>query len=233
MAHHQEQQKKTHRFLIILVTGILGFNLFTIGLSCVSLAKSRRQYTEKAAVTAQNLSQVLEQNITGIINKADIGVLALARNIERQIAGGGINEKQLTRDMDLIQSHLPELAGLRIANAQGKVTYGLTPISGPPIDISDRDYFILLRDNPQEQLVISKPFKGRRNPAWNISMARRINRPDGTFAGIAFGSLSLEKIAQLFSSINVGKHGAFALRDGTDLGLVARYPEPGRSETHV
>ena len=216
----------TNKVLATIIAGIVLLNLVIIGISWWSLVKSRQQYCEKAAITAQNLAQVLEQNITGTINKVDIGVLGLAREVERQIAGKGVDEKTLLGYMTMTQSHLPELVGLRVANAQGKVVYGLNPLSGPLIDISDRDYFIRLRDNPKEQLVVSKPFKGRRIPRWNISLARRINRPDGTFAGVAFGSILLEKIDELFSSINVGTYGAFALRDGTDLGLVSRYPEP-------
>jgi PAS domain S-box-containing protein len=218
--------RMANKVLATIAAGIVVLNLVIVGLSWWSLARSRQQYTEKAAITAQNLAQVLEQNITGTINKVDIGVLCLAREVERQIAGEGIDEKTLTGYMTMTQSHLPELVGLRVANAQGKVIYGLNPFSGPLIDISDRDYFIRLRDNPQEQLVVSKPFKGRRIPKWNISLARRINRPDGTFAGVAFGSIFMEKIDELFSSINVGKYGAFALRDGADLGLVSRFPEP-------
>ncbi|MDA8429855.1 MAG: PAS domain S-box protein, partial [Geobacteraceae bacterium] len=226
MTHPPGPQMTPRRFIACLVAGILGLNLLVICFSWLYLAKSRHQYTEKAAVTAQNLARVLEQDINGTIGKIDIGVLDLAREVERQIAGGGIDERRLIAYMELSQSHLPEIDGLKVANAQGKVVFGLTPFSGPLIDISDRDYFVRLRDNSREQLVVSKPFKGRRIPRWTISLARRINRPDGTFAGVAFGTLPLENIVRLFSSINVGTFGAFVLRDGTDLGLVARYPEP-------
>jgi PAS domain S-box-containing protein len=216
----------SQRFITVLIAGILGLNFLVVGLSWFSLAKSRRQYTDKAAVTARNLAQVLEQNITGTFNKVDIAILGLANEVERQFADGKHDQSQISQHMALAHQHLPELEGLRIADAQGNVFYGLKPASGAPINISDRDYFKRLRDNSQDLLVVSKPIKGRIAGKWLIVLARRINGPDGAFAGAAFGSLSLEKIDALFSSIDVGKHGAFALRDGDDLGLVARYPEP-------
>jgi hypothetical protein len=69
---------KAGRFIAFMVTENLGLNLFIVGLSWLFLAESRHQYTQKAAITAQNLARVLEQNITGTINKVDIGILALA-----------------------------------------------------------------------------------------------------------------------------------------------------------
>ncbi|MEI6208053.1 MAG: PAS domain S-box protein [Desulfuromonadales bacterium] len=233
MAHSPVIKMTAGRFKTIMVIGILVLNLFVIGISWVSVARSRHQYTEKAVVTAQNLAEVLEQNITGIINKVDIGILALVHETEEQIAAGGIDEKKLVAYMTSTQSNLPELEGFRVANAKGEVLYGLKTVSGHPASASDRDYFIRLRDNPREQLVVSKPIKGRIIGKWIIILARRLNNPDGTFAGVAFASLPLEKIERLFSSINVGKYGAFALRDAVDLGLVARYPEPGETGSAI
>jgi hypothetical protein len=48
-------------YLVILT---LGLNLLTVSLSGFFLAKNRSAYNQKAAITAQNLAQVLEQNIT-------------------------------------------------------------------------------------------------------------------------------------------------------------------------
>ena len=214
------------KFKALVALGILALNLFVIALSWLSLAKSKQQYFETAAVTAQNLAQVLEQNITGTINKVDIGVLGLAQEVEKQIATGGIDEKKLADYLFKAHRHLPELDGLRVVSSKGILFSGTKSSTGYSIDVSDRDYFVHLRDNPQDHLEISKPFKGRIVGKWELAVARRINKPDGTFAGVAFGTITLENIEKLFSSIDVGKYGAFALRDGTDLGLVARYPEP-------
>ena len=135
--------------MAFMVAGVLGLNLFIMSLFCLSLAKSRQQETGKANVTAQNLAQVLEQNITGTINKVDIGVFALAQEVERQLAAGGIDYKQLGGYMAATQSHLPDLEGLRVANTDGKVFYGPETAPEHPVSIIDRDYFIRLRDNPR------------------------------------------------------------------------------------
>jgi len=215
-----------NRFVLFLVALTLGLNLLTVSLSCIFLVKSRQLDAKNVAVATQNLTQVLEQNITGVINKADVGIFALAQEVARQIASGGVDGRKLARYMAQAQSLLPELEGLRVADERGRVRYGLDSPSGGPYSCGDRDYFKQLRDNPGEGLVVSRPVKGRITGKWIIILARRISRPDGSFAGVAFGAFALDRMDRLFTSIDAGKHGAFALRDGRDLALVARYPEP-------
>jgi len=212
--------------VLLLVALTLGGNLLTVSLSCIFLVKSRQLDAKNVAVTAQNLTQVLEQNITGIINKADVGIFALAQEVARQIASGGIDEEKLARYMAQAQSLLPELEGLRVANERGNVLYGLRLPSEIPYDCADQDYFKRLRDNPGAGLVVSRPIKGRITGKWGIVLARRISLPDGSFAGVAFGIFTLNQLDRLFASINAGKHGVFALRDGGDLALVVHYTEP-------
>jgi PAS domain S-box-containing protein len=228
-----EARMSARRLKAITVVTIVSLNMFVMSLSWFSLVKSKQQSFKTAAITAQNLAQVLEQNITGIINKADIGIIGLAQEVERQIAAGGVNEKKLGDYLVSAQRHFPELHGLRVVNAQGKLYYSNKSDSATSINVSDREYFIHLRDNLQDNLEVSKPFKGRIDGKWVIAIGRRVNNPDGTFAGVAFGTITLDTIDRLFSSLDVGKYGAFALRDGTDLGLVARYPEPDAVGSNV
>ena len=214
------------KFLALVVSVVLSINLCLIGMSYFSLAWSKKQYIESAAITAQNLSQVLEQNISGTINTIEMGIFDLAREVERQLAAGGVDKMTLGNFMVQAQKHMPELDGLRVADADGNIFYPSQPPASPRLNIIDRDYFRILKNDNNAQLLVSKPMKGKVADRWIIVLARRINKPDGGFGGVALGALPLDKIELLFSSINVGKHGAFALRDGTDLGLVARYPEP-------
>ena len=66
---------------------------------------------------------------------------------------------------------------------------------------------------------------GRVSKKWSIILARRFNQPDGSFAGLVYGTIALEHFLTIFSSLDVGKHGVITLRD-EELALIARYPEP-------
>jgi signal transduction histidine kinase len=212
-------------FIVRLASGVLLVNLFIVALAWVSLYQSRHHYKERVVVQAQNLSQALEFTIVGIIDKADLVLLAMVDEAERQVAGGGINEHALNSYIARQHTRVPELNGLRMTNARGDVIFGTSVVPGNLVNVNDRDYYMDARDNRKGELFISKPVFGRVAKQWVLVIARRVNNPDGSFAGVAYGSLSIEYFVKLFSTFNVGRLGSITLRDG-EFAVVARYPEP-------
>ncbi len=67
---------------------------------------------------------------------------------------------------------------------------------------------------------------------WSLVISRRVNRMDGSFAGVVYGVISLDRYSRLFSSIDVGKHGTITLR-GQGMEVVARYPAARESGNAV
>ena len=106
---------------------------------------------------------------------------------------------------------MPDIDGLRVVNAQGENVYGTGVTSGPKTSVADRSYFIRLQNDPNAGLVISDPVVGRVSKKWSLIFARRINHPDGSFAGVAYGTITLENFLRTFASINVGASGTIAL----------------------
>ncbi len=213
-------------FVKRLVAGILLINLFVAILTGLLLRQSKHQDEESAAVTTQNLARVLEQYIGGSIDKIDVVLLAAADEIEKKIAGGGIDRREMNRFLVRQSARLPELDGLRMANAQGEIAYGRGVAGGDLKSVADRDYFIRLRYDVKAGLCISKPVVSRVIGKWVMILARRVNHPNGSFAGVVYGVIPLEHFLKAFSSIDIGRHGAITLRDG-ELGVLARFPEPG------
>jgi PAS domain S-box-containing protein len=208
-----------------LVATVILLNLLVYSLAGLSLYQSRIKYEKQAAVSTQNIASILDHYIKGEITSIDLALLAVKNEAEKQIARGGINKEDLNRFMTLQHSYLPALQGLRLTNSRGDVMYGtggLTP--GVLVNNSDRDYFIFERDNPKGDLFISKPVLGRIANKWIFNIARRVNNPDGSFAGTVYGALTTDHFITIFSGLDVGRNGAIALRDG-ELALVARYPE--------
>ncbi len=206
-----------------LLTGVLLVNLFVVGLAAAWLIHSRQQDEENARITTQNLSKVLEQYIAGTVRNVDLALMTTVDEYVRQSAGGTVDAQVLNRFLTLQQARLPELESLRIADAQGVVRYGAGVVPG--VNVADRDYFIAARDKAAAELVISKPLFARISKKWAIVLARRLNGPEGSFAGVVYVNLALEQLTRTFSTIDVGLRGAVTLRDG-DLGVIARYPEP-------
>ena len=213
-------------FVFRLVASILSINLFVVGLAGFSLYHSRKLYYNRVANQTQNLSQSLSLTLAGIIDKTSIALLSLEFEMEKQIRSGRIDSQSLGSLLLNQKRHIPEIDGLRIANVHGDVIYrDRTDPGSPANNIADRDHFIYARNNPDSGLIISKPLFGRYSKKWQFNVDRRINNPDGSFAGIVYGSISLDYLLELFSRFDLGKHGAITLRDG-ELTVVVRYPEP-------
>jgi two-component system, cell cycle sensor histidine kinase and response regulator CckA len=208
-----------------LVSGLLLLNLLVTGIVCFSLQSSKANYEEKAAVTTQNLSRVLDEDITGVLAKVDIALQSVSDEATRLMAEGAGSQDTLNNFILRQHSRLPELITFRATNAAGDAVYGAKSTVASTTSLAHREYFKLLRDTPDAGMVVSKPVVGGISGKWMIIIARRINHPDGTFAGLVYAGLGLDYLTQIFKELDVGAQGAITLLE-PDLSLVARYPEP-------
>jgi hypothetical protein len=220
------------RFLLRLQAGVLILNLFVILMAGISVYKGLRNRRDLAVATAQNLSLVLDRYVAETFSKADLAVLAVKEEVERV----GMDSARGRQDLDAFirrqHERAPELLAIRTTDAEGVVDHGSGVGSNASVNLSDREHFIRLRDVPGAGLVISRPLMGRLTGTWVIILARRIERPDHSFAGMAHAVISLDQFTRAFSALDVGPHGSVALRD-LDMGLIARHPEPVSAGTAI
>ena len=220
------------RFLLRLQAGVLVLNLFVILMAGISIYKGLRNRRDQAIATAQNLSLVLDRYVAETFSKADLAVLAVKEEVERV----GLDSARARPDLDAFirrqHERVPELLAIRTTDAQGVVDHGSGVGSNASVNLSDREHFIRLRDVPGAGLVVSKPLMGRLTGTWVIVLARRIERPDRSFAGMAHAVISLDQFTKAFSALDVGARGSVALRD-LDLGLIARHPESVSAGTAI
>ncbi|MES2317167.1 MAG: ATP-binding protein [Pseudomonadota bacterium] len=227
--------KSRHRkaLLIRLVIGAILANALACALVGAYLVKSRSGYEEQALTTADNLSRALEINYTGRLDKINVALFALANETERHLATGNYNPAELNAYMLRHRTATPELDGLWVSNRDGWIHEGTRVTAGKPIDIRDREYFRRQAQQHATGLVLSKPVMGRVTKEWSILMSRRINQPDGGFAGIALGSLPFVKeFNGIFSTLDVGSNGVLSLRD-EQLTTILRYPSKGTPAAQI
>ncbi len=208
-----------------LTTGVLLVNFAIIAFVGISIYESRIQYEERATTTTQNLSQVLEEYIKGVISKVDVALQSVVDESEEQLSRGGMNRQAINTFIKRQFKRIPELDGLRMTDKKGDIVYGSDVRTGSSVSVADRDYFIHLRNDPEIGLFISKPVVSRFTGREAIMVARRYNRPNGSFAGEVHGVLFLQNLAETFSRVNVGKHGSITLIN-SEFSIICRYPEP-------
>ena len=216
------------QFVIRIIFGVILMNLLVFGLSGYSLYASRVHYDEQARIETSNLARALEYNISGILDKIDLALLEGKAEAERQLAKGGIDRSSFDSHIANTLSTIPEIGEIRMTVANGDIVFGLEPGVRTTANVADRDYFIAQRDNPAAGLFISKPVLGRISKKWHINLARRVNNPDGTFAGVIHGNLQISQIQKQFASYDLGKNGIITLRSN-DLSIVVRHPETEKS----
>ena len=166
-------------------------------------------------VTAQRSATELSEAISSEYSKN--ANLALALDVQtNQLLTGIDNYLLLIKDQY-------EQAGLRmplrrlVAPAFGDETsitfIGVTNDHGDvvesmaefvPTNIVDREFFQTHRQSDTHKLLISEPVLGRVSGRWAITLTRRLNKPDGSFAGIAAISIEPRYLTRLFETTTLG-----------------------------
>lgn len=226
-----------------LLLGVLIFDLLVAGLAVWTLVWSRDQYVARAEVNTNNLAQVLEQNVLGMVDQIDLALLAIKdeaerRNRDRPSQAPGQNIRQdMASFLQAQMSRIPILSGLRITDADGIIRVGTQMNPGRPLSVQDRDYFQHLQERPEGGLYISRPAVGRVNGKWVVLFARRLNHRDSSFAGVVYGVVNVDTLVQALSELEVGARGSISLWSSR-VELLARFPKSPGSErligtTHV
>jgi PAS domain S-box-containing protein len=85
------------------------------------------------------------------------------------------------------------------------------------VNVADGDFFRYLAREPTNELFISTPIHERAPDRWVIRLARRLNQPDGSFAGVVFAAVNTAYFTRLYRRDDLGEQGLITLvgrRDG-------------------
>jgi two-component system cell cycle sensor histidine kinase/response regulator CckA len=96
----------------------------------------------------------------------------------------------------------PSITFIGVTNERGDVIESLAAFA--PTNIIDREFFQTHRQSDTHKLLISEPVLGRVSGRWAITLTRRLNNPDGSFAGIAAISIEPRYLTRLFETTSLG-----------------------------
>lgn len=82
----------TRRVRVTVIVGLALANLMVWGLSIDTLYRSRQLYEQRAQTQTQNIASAMDQNISGNIDKIDQALQVVTDELERQLAGKGIDD---------------------------------------------------------------------------------------------------------------------------------------------
>ena len=215
------------RIATLAVTAVLLVGALLV--SSVSNGWNRAQ--SQAEADARTLTDVLEAYVGGAIHEIDLALLTSVDEITRMQSGRGIDEGALEAYLQHQQSRLPLTIAFRIADQEGVIRYGPEAHQSPLTSIADRTDFILQRDTHPNTLVIGPPIRSRLDQRWVMRLSRTLTKADGSFAGIVYALVSLDKIKATFSRINPGTLTSVLMYDRIPI-IYARWPDPANAETY-
>jgi diguanylate cyclase (GGDEF)-like protein len=197
-----------------------------------TIADSGRELRNTALVLAAQTDrafQALELVESGVIERMQSLGIATSDDFDRQLGEFGMHELLAGRI-----ASLPHIDAVSLINAEGRLVNFSRSWPAPANDLSDRDYFIALKSNPQLTSFISEPLRNRGSGTWVICLARKVTGANGEFLGLVVGSMQLKSFEDFFKSIALGDDGSIALlrRDGV---LLARHPhvEPSIARSYL
>ena len=171
---------------------------------------SRQYHLHDKEVAMSNLAQTLASQAQASIKQADTLLFALVDRVENE----GVGAQQLPRLQRLLsaeRSELKQLHGLFVFDEAGRWIANSNGADVPDSNNSDREYFIFHRDHPDRGPHIGRSIKSRSSGEWIMTVSRRINHPDGRFAGVALATIYLSHFLELYDSIDMGRNGAINL----------------------
>ena len=163
-----------------------------------------RQYEEDlhaAEVTTANTSRALEQHAARTIEKVDTylqAVISLVGSRVQSLSPETLHEA--LRDK-LAQSDY--LTNILILDARGVVLHEAKAFPARPTDRSDLDYMMTLRNEPNAGLFVGASILGPYSRLPILPIARRINHPDGSFAGVIVATLKASVFQSVFETFDL------------------------------
>jgi diguanylate cyclase (GGDEF)-like protein len=188
----------------ILGTIIIAMLWVGIGVKYFERAHSDQGEAER---TNENFAMVFEENVLRTLSELDSALLYMRENVEARKATTDyatiLRTTQIPGDL-IVQTGIIDSKGIIRASTAG-------PQPTPPIDVSDRDHYLVQLHSTEDHLFISKPVIGRASGQWSVQLSRRFTNSDGSFGGAVVVSLNPEHFTNFYDKIDFGSAATIAM----------------------
>ncbi|MBV8653784.1 MAG: diguanylate cyclase, partial [Alphaproteobacteria bacterium] len=195
--------------------------LSLVGTEAFSIWHARSLALEHGLENTRNLTRAIAQHADDVMLLTDSVTASLADRIE----ANGTAPAGLDRLRSFVAAQialLPPLKALGVLDDQGwaLVTSLPVPVSE---NYADRDYFQFHQAHADRGLRIGSPIRSKTKGEWIIPVTRRIDRADGSFAGVVLATIDMAYFQSFYDTFSIGGHGSILLASG-DGRLLARRP---------
>jgi diguanylate cyclase (GGDEF)-like protein len=198
-------------FIIIVALTLVIFNAWQIW-------NAYQRNLQSAENVSENLARSLAQHAEDTFALVDNNLLDLRERIETD--GLGQAQKERLQKVMLAQTkRLPQLHGSFIYDARGN---WILTANGKPLshaNNADRDYFKFHLTHNDNAVYIGNVIRSRSTGDLIIPVSRRLNHPDGSFAGVVISTLYVDYFRQFYNNFALNNDASLSLLldDGTIL----------------
>lgn len=182
-----------------------------------------------AASDSQHLAFAAAHHAADTIQKADFVLNRLVDEFSPERGDKGLYPQRISSYLSTLQLKQLELKSLNVIKADGHVLYSLADSGDAisPLYLGDNAFFAAHRDSPDLGLTLSDSVQEQGSPARSLILSRRLNNPDGSFAGVVSAAMNPMYFESFAGALNPGKNGSLALLN-EKLVVFAHFPAGGR-----
>jgi len=202
--------------------GALVVVLIIVGVT-QQLTSERNAIIEEARQHTSNLARALEENIRRTLKEVDQALLVLKQGDENDPQNFKLWEWP---GRQLLLQDLP--AQIEIIDRDGVVVGTTEGPASVTVSVRNADYFLHHVDRNDNSLFFGRPIQGGGTGHWLSPLSRRLNNPDGSFAGVVVVLLDAYSLARFYETVDLGREGTVMLvgRDGIVRARVTFRPDP-------
>ncbi|OQR27733.1 diguanylate cyclase [Pseudomonas sp. Bc-h] len=169
-----------------------------------------RHAYSSAQDSVRNLAQATAQHAEDAVRQVDV----LTAELRERVEGDGLNNIDIPRIRALLDQQtkiMPQLQGLFIYAANGDWVVTNQYITPETANNADREYFNFHRTHPGREIRIGGVVRSRSSRELVIPVSRRLDNPDGSFAGVLLGTIRVSYFLDYYGDFKIDDKGALVL----------------------
>ncbi len=187
-----------------LRAGIIAFSLTLIvgyGLDTYRHVNAERQEILKDALEkAEILVLTLDEHLARTVQAAGLVLDTAVQRVEQALREPAVDMAGLGSAFQDLQGRAPQLVNLGLIDIRGRVAID-TFSAALGVDLSTREYFRTHSREPSTAILLSPTVSSRVTGRLFVPLSRRVDHPDGSFAGVVYGGLEPEYLENFYSRL--------------------------------
>jgi diguanylate cyclase (GGDEF)-like protein len=201
---------------------VIGTAIMVGNLRDRALLESERELKNTALILAEQIDrtfQGIDLVQSSVLEKIQSQGIASSEDYTRRMSGEDVHQMLKASTSGLVQIY-----AVSLINADGRLINFSRFWPAPELSVADREFFVVLKSNPQVASYISEPGHNRTNGTWTLFLVRKVTAANGEFLGLVLGAIELSYFDKLFASVSLGAGSSITLfrNDGI---LLTRYPQ--------